>query len=198
MPRFWGCTPRPQPTCAARRVLTLTADYEYKMRRSLPAERQKVIALPVVVTFQRPVNEPSVTIVLACDGVWDVASVPEVGIWLNGPFLTPEAAASAAASTVFECLDRKSCDNISCAILVLPDHRRRRAAEAQAVARHAPTGLLRGQALADAIGASFARHACDVGLAVGRSLTSRRHVRTLKLAVRRVKEEEEEEESSRI
>lgn len=95
-------------------------DFVHKITKDLTANKQKVIAKPDFVVYPR---KPSVDefIVVACDGIWDVASNKECSDFIQSLLSQGETDLGAICEEAIDtCLERNSRDNMTLAIIGLP------------------------------------------------------------------------------
>jgi serine/threonine protein phosphatase PrpC len=108
-------------------------DYDYKSNEDLSPARQAVVCTPDIVVRDRADGE-DMFLILACDGVWDVMSNDDVGLFVTKAVnaatasLTEEEChpvdvgvlASVGDSLLDHCLKQGSTDNMSVLIVALP------------------------------------------------------------------------------
>jgi serine/threonine protein phosphatase PrpC len=107
-------------------------DYDYKSNEELSSSRQAVVCTPDFVVMERADSE-DMFLILACDGVFDVMSNDEVGLFVtngvNAAIATltkedrpveAEVLASVGDGLLAECLEKGSTDNMSVLIVALP------------------------------------------------------------------------------
>ncbi|KAL7432084.1 hypothetical protein ACHAXM_002931 [Skeletonema potamos] len=107
-------------------------DYDYKSNENLSSSRQAVVCTPDIVVRDR-VDSDDMFLILACDGVWDVMSNDEVGLFVTRGVDAAIAAlakedqpaeadvlASVGDGLLAECLEKGSADNMSVLIVALP------------------------------------------------------------------------------
>jgi len=107
-------------------------DYDYKSNEDLSSSRQAVVCTPDIVVRDR-VDSDDMFLILACDGVWDVMSNNEVGLFVTRGINAATAAlakedqpaeadvlASVGDGLLAECLEKGSTDNMSVLIVALP------------------------------------------------------------------------------
>ena len=93
-------------------------DFQYKDRNDLPAEEQKVTALPVIITKDR--SEQDEFIIVACDGIWDVVSNEECVEMVQQILNEGEREPGLIAEEVIDlCLGKNSRDNMTCNIVLM-------------------------------------------------------------------------------
>merc|ERR1712187_322661 len=90
-------------------------DFKYKQDAALLPEQQKVSILPDVYEFSCCYGD---AVVLACDGVFDVLSSPEVaGIVARSLQATDDPGAAASAVVESALKDPRQLDNCTCIVL---------------------------------------------------------------------------------
>ena len=108
-------------------------DYDYKSNEDLSPARQAVVCTPDIVVRDR-VDGEDMFLILACDGVWDVMSNDDVGLFVTksvnaataslteeeGHPLDAGVLASVGDSLLDHCLKQGSTDNMSVLIVALP------------------------------------------------------------------------------
>lgn len=95
-------------------------DFVHKLNPDVAANAQKVVATPDVVTYPR-VPTADEYIVLACDGIWDVASNQECSDYIQSLLSSGETDLGNICEDCLEtCLDRNSRDNMTIGIIGLP------------------------------------------------------------------------------
>ncbi|KAL7487651.1 hypothetical protein ACHAWX_000209, partial [Stephanocyclus meneghinianus] len=112
-------------------------DFDYKANNALPRSEEPVICTPETLALNRQ-QETHMYLVLACDGIWDVMSNEEVGLFVankvveycaNGLCfeenehndLAPSSVLAKVGDALLElCLDKKSKDNLSVLIVAFP------------------------------------------------------------------------------
>ena len=95
-------------------------DYSFKENASLAADKQKVIVVPELVVYPRIMDKDEF-IILACDGIWDVASSNQCSQYVQGLLLEGETDLGNIAEEALDtCLERKSTDNMTMMIIGLP------------------------------------------------------------------------------
>jgi serine/threonine protein phosphatase PrpC len=95
-------------------------DYTYKEDASLAADKQKVIVVPELVVYPRIMDQDEF-IILACDGIWDVASSNQCSKFVQGLLSEGETNLGNIAEEALDtCLGRKSTDNMTMMIIGLP------------------------------------------------------------------------------
>jgi serine/threonine protein phosphatase PrpC len=95
-------------------------DFTYKRDRALPVEKQKVIVTPDFVVCPRN-EELDEFIVVACDGIWDVASSKQCTDFIQKLLSEGEHDLGNVCEEALDtCLDRKSRDNMTLMIIGLP------------------------------------------------------------------------------
>jgi serine/threonine protein phosphatase PrpC len=91
-------------------------DFSYKSNETLPVEQQKVIPDPEFVVYPR--NARDEFIVLACDGVWDVASNEECSSFIQTLLDQGESDLGMICEEALDtCLDKNSRDNMTIAMV---------------------------------------------------------------------------------
>lgn len=91
-------------------------DFSYKSNESLPVEQQKVIPEPEFVVYPR--DEKDEFIVLACDGVWDVATNEECSSFIQTLLDEGETDLGLICEEAIDtCLDKNSRDNMTIAMV---------------------------------------------------------------------------------
>ena len=107
-------------------------DYDYKSNADLSPSRQAVVCTPDIEGRDRADSE-DLFLILACDGVWDVMSNDEVGLFVtrgvNAATATlakedqpaeADVLARVGDELLTECLEKGSTDNMSVLIVALP------------------------------------------------------------------------------
>jgi protein phosphatase 1G len=95
-------------------------DLSFKEDASLAADKQKVIAVPELIVYPRIMDKDEF-IILACDGIWDVASSNQCSQYVQGLLLEGETDLGNIAEEALDtCLERKSTDNMTMMIIGLP------------------------------------------------------------------------------
>ncbi|GMI23537.1 hypothetical protein TeGR_g179, partial [Tetraparma gracilis] len=92
-------------------------DFQYKDREDLPAEQQKVTCNPdVTVCARTPEDE---FVVLACDGIWDVASNEEGTAMVQAILDEGEGTPVNIAEEILDtCLEKGSRDNMTACVIL--------------------------------------------------------------------------------
>jgi serine/threonine protein phosphatase PrpC len=107
-------------------------DYDYKSNEDLSPARQAVVCTPDIVVRDR--DSEDMFLILACDGVWDVMSNDDVGLFVTKAVTAVTASlpeeegdpvdagvlASVGDSLLDHCLKQGSTDNMSVLIVALP------------------------------------------------------------------------------
>ena len=94
-------------------------DFQYKTRKDLPPEAQKVSCFPDITIHERTADDD--ILILACDGLWDVYSSSEVVDLAREVMLGGETSPMMLAEELIDsALDKGSKDNISCIVAHLP------------------------------------------------------------------------------
>lgn len=92
-------------------------DFSYKSNETLPVEQQKVIPEPEFVVYPRN-TEQDEFIVLACDGVWDVATNEECSTFIQTLLDEGETDLGMICEEAIDtCLDKNSRDNMTIAMV---------------------------------------------------------------------------------
>lgn len=95
-------------------------DFVHKINFDVAANKQKVIASPELTVYPRLVSSDEF-IVLACDGIWDVASNKECSDFIQSLLSHGETDLGAICEEAIDtCLERNSRDNMTLAIIGLP------------------------------------------------------------------------------
>ncbi|KAL7504197.1 hypothetical protein ACHAXN_001891 [Cyclotella atomus] len=100
-------------------------DFDYKSNENLSPSRQAVVCTPEIVVRERNLDE-DMYLILACDGVWDVMSNEEVGVYIAkraaARFALGEedVLAKVGDDLLDLCLNKGSTDNMSVLILSFP------------------------------------------------------------------------------
>jgi len=90
-------------------------DFSYKNNESLPVEQQKVIPNPEFVTYPRSKDDEFM--ILACDGIWDVASNEQCGSFVQSLLDEGESDLGLICEEAIDtCLDKNSRDNMTIAV----------------------------------------------------------------------------------
>jgi serine/threonine protein phosphatase PrpC len=95
-------------------------DYIYKEDTSLADDKQKVIVVPDLVVYPRNMKEDEF-IILACDGIWDVASSTQCSSFVQSLLSEGETDLGNIAEEALDtCLERLSSDNMTLMLVGLP------------------------------------------------------------------------------
>ena len=95
-------------------------DFQYKNRPNLPAELQKVTALPDVIVYPRDYSKDEF-ILLACDGIWDVLSNQQCCESVQKILDEGEHDLELICEEMLDlCLERNSRDNMTMLMVALP------------------------------------------------------------------------------
>jgi serine/threonine protein phosphatase PrpC len=95
-------------------------DFVYKANEALPANKQKVIPNPDFVVYPRN-SEEDEFIILACDGIWDVASSKQCSDFVQQLLLEGESDLGVICEEALDtCLERNSKDNMTILVVGLP------------------------------------------------------------------------------
>jgi serine/threonine protein phosphatase PrpC len=95
-------------------------DYSYKEDASLVADKQKVIVVPELVVYPR-ILDLDEFIILACDGIWDVASSNQCSQFVQALLSEGETDLGNIAEEALDtCFERKSSNNMTMMIIGLP------------------------------------------------------------------------------
>jgi serine/threonine protein phosphatase PrpC len=95
-------------------------DFVYKTNDSLPANKQKVIPNPDFVVYPRSLEKDEF-IILACDGIWDVASSKQCSDFVQQLLVEGESDLGIICEEALDtCLERNSKDNMTILIVGLP------------------------------------------------------------------------------
>eukprot|EP00537_Pseudo-nitzschia_pungens_P018470 CAMPEP_0172408466 /NCGR_PEP_ID=MMETSP1061-20121228/75870_1 /TAXON_ID=37318 /ORGANISM="Pseudo-nitzschia pungens, Strain cf. pungens" /LENGTH=425 /DNA_ID=CAMNT_0013144599 /DNA_START=516 /DNA_END=1793 /DNA_ORIENTATION=- len=87
-------------------------DFTYKSNEMLPVEQQKVIPNPEFVTYPR--SKEDEFMVLACDGIWDVANNEQCGTFVQSLLDEGESDLGLICEEAIDtCLDKNSRDNMT-------------------------------------------------------------------------------------
>ena len=91
-------------------------DFSYKSNELLPVEQQKVIPNPEFVIYPRSKDDEFM--VLACDGIWDVASNEQCGSFVQSLLDEGESDLGLICEeSIDTCLDKNSRDNMTIAMV---------------------------------------------------------------------------------
>jgi serine/threonine protein phosphatase PrpC len=91
-------------------------DFSYKSNELLPVEQQKVIPNPEFVIYPRSKDDEFM--VLACDGIWDVASNEQCGSFVQSLLDEGESDLGLICEEAIDtCLDKNSRDNMTIAMV---------------------------------------------------------------------------------
>jgi serine/threonine protein phosphatase PrpC len=91
-------------------------DFSYKSNETLPVEQQKVIPDPEFVVYPR--SDQDEFMVLACDGVWDVATNEECSAFIQSLLDEGETDLGMICEEAIDtCLDKNSRDNMTIAMV---------------------------------------------------------------------------------
>ena len=94
-------------------------DFVYKTNENLPSNKQKVIANPDIVVYPR-LEEQDEFIVLACDGIWDVASSKQCADFVQQLLFEGETDLGIICEEALDtCLERNSKDNMTIVVVGL-------------------------------------------------------------------------------
>ncbi|CAB9499514.1 linked kinase-associated serine/threonine phosphatase 2C [Seminavis robusta] len=95
-------------------------DFVYKANEGLPANKQKVVPNPDFVIYPRMLEEDEFMI-LACDGIWDVASSKQCSDFVQQLLVEGESDLGVICEEALDtCLERNSKDNMTILIVGLP------------------------------------------------------------------------------
>ena len=95
-------------------------DFVYKTNDNLPTNKQKVIPNPDFVVYPRS-DEEDEFIILACDGIWDVASSKQCSDFVQQLLVEGESDLGIICEEALDtCLERNSKDNMTILIVGLP------------------------------------------------------------------------------
>lgn len=95
-------------------------DFVYKTNENLPTNKQKVIPHPDFVVYPRS-SEEDEFIILACDGIWDVASSKQCSDFVQQLLLEGESDLGVICEEALDtCLERNSKDNMTILVVGLP------------------------------------------------------------------------------
>ncbi|KAL7495671.1 hypothetical protein ACHAWT_005444 [Skeletonema menzelii] len=107
-------------------------DFDYKSNEDLSSSRQAVVCTPDIVVRDR-LDSDDLFLILACDGVWDVMTNDEVGLFVtrgvNAATATlakedqpaeADVLATVGDGLLTECLEKGSTDNMSVLIIAFP------------------------------------------------------------------------------
>lgn len=121
-------------------------DFVHKLNHDLGTNEQKVIGTPDFTVYPR-VNSADEFIVVACDGIWDVANNKECSDYVQSLLSIGETdLGSICEESLDTCLQRNSRDNMTIAIIGLPAmkaDRSSRAAVINAVVGHRASRIVR-------------------------------------------------------
>merc|ERR1719326_1889403 len=93
-------------------------DYSYKQRSDLKAEEQQVSAEPDIKVVART-NDKDSFLLLCCDGIWDVMSNDEAGVFMKQQLAngwTGMPISKTCESLLDTCLEKGSRDNMSAVV----------------------------------------------------------------------------------
>jgi serine/threonine protein phosphatase PrpC len=91
-------------------------DFSYKSNETLPVDQQKVIPDPEIVVYPR--SEQDEFMILACDGVWDVATNQECSSFIQTLLDDGESDLGMICEEAIDtCLDKNSRDNMTIAMV---------------------------------------------------------------------------------
>jgi len=94
-------------------------DFVYKTNDAMPANKQKVIANPDFVVYPR--SEEDEFIILACDGIWDVATSKQCADLVQQLTMEGESDLGVICEEALDtCLKRNSKDNMTILLVGLP------------------------------------------------------------------------------
>ncbi|GMI41699.1 hypothetical protein TrCOL_g4531 [Triparma columacea] len=92
-------------------------DFQYKDKEGLPPQKQRVTADPDVTTYERKRGKDEF-VVIACDGIWDVATNEECLDMVQGILDEGETNPQLAAEEILDlCLEKGSRDNMTAAVI---------------------------------------------------------------------------------
>lgn len=95
-------------------------DFVYKTNENLPTNKQKVIANPDFVVYPRSQQQDEF-IILACDGIWDVASSKQCSDFVQQLLSEGESDLGVICEEALDtCLERNSKDNMTILLVGLP------------------------------------------------------------------------------
>ena len=95
-------------------------DFAYKQDTARPPEQQRVIVVPDLVVYPRE-HDHDEFVVLACDGIWDVASNKQCTDFIQTLLSEGESDLGNICEEALDtCLDRKSRDNMTLMLVGLP------------------------------------------------------------------------------
>ena len=95
-------------------------DFVHKLNPDVSPAEQKVIATPDFTIYPR-VHSADEFIVLACDGIWDVATNQECSDYVQSLLSSGETdLGNICEDSIDTCLERNSRDNMTIAIIGLP------------------------------------------------------------------------------
>jgi serine/threonine protein phosphatase PrpC len=98
-------------------------DFVYKRNENLPVSKQKVVANPDIVVYPRSVEQDEF-IVLACDGIWDVASSKQCADFVQQLLSEGETDLGIICEEALDtCLERNSKDNMTILVVGMPGMR---------------------------------------------------------------------------
>ena len=95
-------------------------DFVYKTNETLPTNKQKVIPNPDFVVYPR-CDEEDEFVILACDGIWDVATSKQCADFVQQLLLEGESDLGVICEEALDtCLERNSKDNMTILVVGLP------------------------------------------------------------------------------
>lgn len=95
-------------------------DFAYKQDKTLPIEKQRVVVVPEILVYPRD-DDGDEFIILACDGIWDVASNKQCAEFVQGLLSEGETDLGNICEEALDtCLDRNSRDNMTMMIIGFP------------------------------------------------------------------------------
>lgn len=105
--------------CGNLAVSRALGDFQYKDSDHLPAEKQKVSADADITIFERTAEDEFV--ILACDGIWDVMSNQQAVTFVTEHLKAGCSPREIAEKFLDHCLEKNSKDNMSVAIILMPN-----------------------------------------------------------------------------
>lgn len=95
-------------------------DFSFKNLSELPREKQKIIAQPDIVVYPRDKKHDEF-MVLACDGVWDVASNEQCSNFIHDMIAEGETDVGLMCEETLDfCLEKNSRDNMTIVMVTFP------------------------------------------------------------------------------
>ena len=108
-------------------------DFVHKLNRDVSANEQKVVGTPDFTVYPR-IHSADEFVVLACDGIWDVATNKECSDYIQYLLSSGETDLGTICEEALDtCLERNSRDNMTIAVVGLPAMKADRSSRAAVV-----------------------------------------------------------------